>query len=418
MTARRTTRWNSALIAALLASGIGALVADPTLLLLSIPPVVFAVYSHVPTSPAATLELERSCTEPAPSHGQAVEVTVTLKNAGDRVLPSVCLVDGVPPMLSVTDGSARHAAALGPDDETTFSYTVTAKHGTHRFRPAAVVLEDISGSVAVETNVETETELACRSPVRTAMLEQVAHRYAGSTITVDNGHGTVFSTVRSYQPGDPQRTIDWNRYARDRELTTISFRDERSRATLLCLDAREVCYRSDSSDEPHAVFYACTVARELLDTIATANGPVGLAVFGTEQRYIAPNTGAHHVETIRQTLDDPKLLPLEPPNRTRPGDTDELPIRPLRTRFGEASILLISPLLDDSPLETARTLRADGQPVTVISPAVTATRSLGTAVAGLRRDNRLGALRRSNVTVIDWDPETALETAIRAGANR
>lgn len=417
MTIRRTTRWNITLVAAVLTSATGVLLQEPTLLVLSVPGIVFAAYSHATAVPTPTLALDRSIPETDLSHGQAVEVTVTLRNTGERLLPSVCLVDRVPPMLSVQEGTPRHATALGPGDETTFSYTVTAKHGVHRFGPAAVVLEDMSASVTVETTVPEPTELACRCPVQTTSAGQLLQRHAGQTTTTAGDSGTEFSTVRSYRPGDPPSRIDWNRYARDGELTTVNFNDDRSRTIVLCLDARAACYRSAGDDTPHAVFYERIAARELLAAVADLGEPIGLAVFGTESAWIAPNTGCTHVRTIERTLDDPDSLPLEPPERG--SDSDSEFVQTLQTWLDRhTSVVFFSPLLDDVPLEAARTLRAEGHAVTVLSPDVTTPRSLGTEIAGIQRDNRIEMLRRATVSVVDWDPTTPLETEIQREVSR
>ncbi|WP_276253042.1 DUF58 domain-containing protein [Halomontanus rarus] len=414
---RRTSRWSVAFVAAVLTSGVGVLLADPNLVLLSIPAVVFAVYPHLTRPPAATLEIERSIAEQDPAHGQEVEVTVTLRNAGDRTLSDVRVVDGVAPMLSVRSGSARHAAVLGPGTETTFSYTIVAKRGVHRFEPATAVLRDASGGVTLETTLAADTELACRSPIRTLPLGHTA-RYAGPSATTDSGSGIEFSRIRSYRPGDPPGRIDWNRYARSGELTTVSFREERSRTTVCCLDAREICYRSSGHDSVHAVSYERAAARELLDAASDAGEPVGVAVFGVDVTWLAPATGSHHVATAYRTLEDPETLPIVPPTEWD-GTPDDAQARELRARIGPSTtVLLLSPLLDEFPLETARTLRAEGHSVTVLSPDVTTAGSLGRGVARLRRENRVDALRRAGVPVVDWEPETPLETAIRRGERR
>ncbi|OIB58109.1 hypothetical protein BBD46_10485 [Natrialba sp. SSL1] len=421
---RRTTRWNSALVAALLASGTGVLLEEPILLLLSIPAIVFAVYSHATAVPIPTLEIERTISADSPSHGEAVEVTVTLRNTGRQTLTNVSLADGVPRLLAVRGGSARHATVLEPGGETTMSYTVVAKHGIHRFEPAAVVCRDTSGSTAVGTTVEPETEtvLACRSPIQSVTFGRLVHTRPGTTVTAVDGSGTEFSNVRAYRPGDRPSRIDWNRYARERELTTVRFREERAQPTVLCLDARQCCYRAATDGDPHAVAYERFAARELLDAAADSNEPVGLSVLGTGQQWMAPKTGSRHIATVRRTLADPETLPLEPPTvhigRTDRTTGDEQG-RELRTRIGrQTGVLLLSPLLDEVPVELARTLQAEGNPVTVLSPDVTAERSLGTAVARVRRRNRIATLRRAAVPVVDWDPETPLESAMRAGVNR
>lgn len=419
MVTRRTTSWNVALIATLLTSGLGVFLGEPALLLLSIPGVVFALYSHLTAIPDSTLAIERTISENDPAHNQNIEVTVTLQNSGDQPLSHVSIVDGVPPMLSVQGGSARHAAALGPGDDTTFTYTVLAKHGIHRFRPATVILRDISGSVAVETTVSADTELACRSPIQTVSFGQTTHHRAGATLTTGGGNGTEFSKVRSYQLGDPPNRIDWNRYARDSELTTISFREDQSQASILCLDARESCYRSSGTGEPHAVFYERIAARELLDAFSDVNKPIGITTFGSNHCWLAPDTGPHHIATVQQTLEDPTILPLESPNKHTADETVGEQVRLLQTRIGrDTGVIILSPLLDMFPIETARLLQADGHSVTVLSPNVTTAQSTGAAVAQLQRTNRLAALRRADIRAVDWKPEESLDTAISTGVRQ
>lgn len=419
MVTHQTTDWNIALITALLTSGLGVFLGEPALLLLSIPGVVFAGYSRITTIPTPTLAIERTISENDPSHNQNIEVTVTLRNSGDQSLSQVSIVDGVPPMLSVQEGSARHAASLGPGDDTTFSYTVLAKHGIHHFRPATAVLRDTSGSVAVETTVSADTEIACRSPIQTVSFGQTTHQRAGATLTTGGGNGTEFSKVRSYQLGDPPNRIDWNRYARDGELTTVSFREDRSQATVICLDAREICYRSSGSSEPHAVFYERAAARELLDAFSDVDESIGIIVFGSNHCWLAPDTGSHHVATVQRTLEDPTTLPLEPPSKRTADETVDEQVRMLQTRIGRSTrVILLSPVLDVFPVETARLLQADGHSVTVLSPNVTASKSTGTAVAQLHRINRLAALRRADITAVDWKPEESLEAVISTGVRQ
>ncbi|MDJ1434141.1 DUF58 domain-containing protein [Halostagnicola sp. A-GB9-2] len=411
---RSATRWNVALATAMLASATGVLFEEPVLLLSSIPPLVLAGYSRATAAPDPEIELERSLSETAPDHGQEVDVTVTVRNASERALFDVRIIDGVAPMLPVLKGSARHAATLGPRRETSFSYTVVVTRGVHRFEPASVVCRDPSASTAVETTARAKTELACHTPVRTLPFPRSPRR-TGGTDTSPGESGIEFSQVRTYRPGDPPGRIDWNRYARDRELTTVTFHEDRLRTVVLCLDARACCYRSAGPDEPHAVFYERAAARELLEAVSGTNGRIGLGILGPNTTWLPPRNGGHHAETLRRTLADPDALPLTPPEGVRGesgGGNEHASV--LRSRLERGTdVVYVSPLLDRESIETARTMRGSGHQVTVLSPDVTATGSFGRLMARLERENRIDALRRSDVTVVDWDPETPLEAAIQ-----
>ncbi|AHG02377.1 hypothetical protein HALLA_20960 (plasmid) [Halostagnicola larsenii XH-48] len=421
MKSRSATRWNVALAAAMLTSATGVLFEEPILLLSAIPPLVLAGYSHATSTPNPAIEIERSLSETDPDHGQEVDVTVTVRNPSDRTSFDVRITDGVAPMLPVVAGSARHATVLGPRRETSFSYTVVPTHGVHRFESASVVCRNASASSVVETTAPETTELSCRSPIRTLPFSR-SPRHTGGSNTILGESGIEFSRIRAYRPGDPPGRIDWNRYARERELTTVTFHEDRLREVALCLDARACCYRSAGRDKPHAVFYERTIVCELLEAVAETNGRIGLGILGSDVTWLAPQSGDHHAATIRRTLADSEALPLTPPEGVRRRDENEDEdghATILRSRLDRGTDLVyVSPLLDGESVETARTLRGAGRRITVLSPDVTATDSVGRSIARLERQNRIDALRRSDVTVVDWDPETPLETAIQRGVRK
>jgi len=58
----------------------------------------------------------------------------------------------------------------------------------------------------------------------------------GTRLSKQRGRGIDFSEVRSYQPGDDVRTIDWRVTARKNIVHTKVFREERERLTLVVVD--------------------------------------------------------------------------------------------------------------------------------------------------------------------------------------
>lgn len=422
MTVRRTGRWNVPLLAGLFAIGVGVLLAEPTLLLLAVPALAFTAYGHLTPDPPAptTLEIERSLDDASPSHGQPVTVTTTVRNTGANPIFDLRVADGVPRLLPVERGVARHATVLGPGEETTFSYTLIAKHGVHRFEPASVLVRDPAGSTVREAALETDTELACLPSVRTLPVDHGGRFRSGSTADT-SGSGLEFATVRDYRRGDPLRRIDWNRYARSGELSTVSFREDRSSPVVCCLDARGCCYRASDADDLHAVAYGTAAVQAVLTPIAERGSPVGLAVVSAAFEWISPARGDAHVETVRRTLADPDAVPVDPSlsDRRWRDVSFRAQLRILRRRIDrDVGIVLVSPLFDAAPVAAARTLTAAGYSVTVLSPDTTTNRSRGTELERLRRDNRIAQLRRGGIDVIDWPPEQSLEAAIRRGCNR
>ena len=60
---------------------------------------------------------------------------------------------------------------------------------------------------------------------------------AGNYRSVFRGRGMDFEEVRTYQPGDDIRRMDWRVTARSNRPHTKLFREERERPVLLCVDS-------------------------------------------------------------------------------------------------------------------------------------------------------------------------------------
>lgn len=410
---RRTRRWRGIVAVALAAAALGLLFKRPFVLLLSVVGVAFAAYPQVPSPPRVTLDLERSVADDEPAHGDDVEVTVRLHNRGQRTLADLRLVDGVPPMLAVSAGSPRHAASLRPGDRTSFSYTVTAKHGTHSFEPATVIARDVAGATEVETTVASETTIDCVDRVPEVPLRRQTSALIGQLVTERGGSGVEFHQTREYHPGDSLARIDWRRYAKTGELTTVEFREEGGASVLICVDAREPAYRSPGEDEPHAVAHTRAAAEQLLVAMGDTTDSVGIATLGDrDQCWLGPGTGENHVHRARRLLSTHPALSTYPPENEGSERWNEQ-LTDLRRRLGSGTqIYLLSPLPDEFAVDTAITLEAAGHAVTVLSPDVTSDATVGARLARAERQNRIHSLRESGLAVVDWDPGDPLGSTL------
>jgi len=464
-TIERTQRWRTAFVFVLVTSAAGVYLERPALLLSSAVALAYAAYPLVTPTPTVDLALSRTVTEETPAHGESVTVTVTATNTGTRTLPDLRLVDGVPTYLTVTDGTPRHTAALRPGASTTFEYAVDAKSGTHRFEPATAVVYDVSGGTRIRTEVEagrdpeaemerereTETEtrgeretesgtgatdrLDCAVAVETLPTRRQTRRQTGRTAVDASGTGIEFYQTRAHQPGDPSNRIDWRRFARTGELTTVEFRAERLRTVVLCVDARASARRRKRPGEPDAVAYSIAAATELLRALLVAGERVGVAVVGDEFEWLAPDRGGHHraeasqlLRTHREGSSGREERPGSTPksasqsqSQSESGSQSETHserIQQLLVRSqGAADVLLLSPLLDDFGVTATERLEAHGHPVTVLSPDVTTTETLGGELARVERRNRVRSLRERRVPVCDWTPGDPVDWQ-RATKNR
>lgn len=401
---QRTRRWRGMTALALFAGGAGILTNRPLVLLTAAVWVGYAAYPRLTGEPSVELSVERTLSNTSPTHGDIVEVETKIRNEGG-MLADVRFVDGVPPTLSVAEGTPKHATSLRPGGTATFSYKIVAKRGRHSFVPSTAVARNISGSVEVDTTAFGETVVECAADIDDVELRKQASQYTGRVLTDEGGSGVEFHGTREYQPGDSISRIDWKRRARSGELITLEFREERSAKVLLVIDARREAYVASADDEPSAVTYSVFAADQLFESLMASRDSVGLAVVGREDVWLPPSTGDEHRTRAREILTKhPSLVP-SPPRR----ETDEEQFKRLRKRLDSSTqVILLSPLADERMVEKARRIDARGNAVSVVSPDVTADGSPGRKLAKVERDRRLSELRQSDIPVVDWDVEVPL----------
>lgn len=417
-TVRRTRRWRGIVAVALFLGAVGLIAKRPAVLLTAVVSVAFAAYPRMTSTPEVDLDLDRRLSEDEPGHDEVVSVSVSVRNAGGRTLPDVRIVDGVPPMLRVTDGTPRHAAALRPGQRIEFSYSVEAKQGTHRFEPATVIARDLAGATEVETEVAAETALHCTAAVPDLPVRRQTGHRIGRIVTDDGGSGIEFHRSREYRRGDPMNRIDWRRFARTGTLTTVEYRRERAATVLICLDVREVAYRAADDEEPHAVAYGLAAAEQLVSALEETPDRYGFVALGRDPCWIAPSSGADHADRVRRALSTHPALSARPPEDGERSDAvaDQQFSDVLRRVGADAQVIVVSPLSDGFVPEIAYTLEAADHAVTVLSPDVTSGGSLGGRFAWVERSNRIDALRGGEIPVVDWQPDVPLGTALaRAG---
>ncbi|WP_225333499.1 DUF58 domain-containing protein [Halomicrobium urmianum] len=411
---RQTRRWYGIASFALLALGLGVLTGQPGLLLASAFGLAFAGYGRLTSPPPVDLTLERTVDESGPDVGEDVAVTVTLCNESDQFVPDLRVVDGVPPYLSVAEGSPRHATALRPGEEATFTYAVRARRGAATFEPMAVVARDASGATERLGRVDAETRITCEPdlPARgvDVPLRAQTSPYTGRQATDAGGPGIEFHATREYRPGDPLNRIDWNRTARTGEFTTVEYRVERSVTVALVVDARARAYRAPDPYDRSAVERSVDAAGQAYVSLTNEGHSVGLAALAPTDCWLPPGSGDRHRVRVRRTLaTHPALSPVAPDRETNVYAT----LQSLRRRLpGDAQVILFSPLSDDLLADLVVSLDARGYRTTVISPDPTADDTAGHQLAAVDRALNVTDLRRRGVPVVDWGSDERLERAI------
>lgn len=419
---RYTGRWAGVSALALFAAGVGLTAHQPAAFLLGVFGVVFAAYARAGSAPAASLTVERECSDERPDPDQEVTITVTVRNDGETSVSDLRLVDGVPSQLHVREGTPRRATTLGPGRSTTLSYTVVAQRGTHEFDPLRAIARGFSGAVERDALVESETDVTIRCtptslpPSAQLSLQPLTTPFAGRVQTDIGGDGVEFHATREYQPGDPLSRVDWNRRARTGELATCEFREERAASVVLLIDVRTEAWCRPNETSTSAVDRSVEGAMQVFSALLDDGDRVGVASLGTTDCWLPPGSGGDHRAQARELFLTHDLL--------TPTSVDDLvdraaSVTALRKQLaGHSQVILFSPLCDDQVVAQAKLLDASGHLVTVVSPDPTTDGTFGRSIAGIERTLRQSGLRRSRLRVLDWQWEESLANAVSRASER
>jgi uncharacterized repeat protein (TIGR01451 family) len=446
---RRVRRWSGGLVAALFLVSVSLLAAEPLLLAATAIPLTYVAYGALSRVPAGTdLQAARSVSDAQPTPGEPVEVELTLTNTGDSSLTDVRVIDGVPEELAVIEGSPRRCTSLRPNESATLTYAVMAKRGTYTFDAAAVRVRTLSASdeVTVDLPVAGDGTVTCSNTVSEVPMADATLPRAGTLPTDTGGSGLEFHSTRSYQPGDPVNRVDWRRYAKTDELTTIDYREEQAVRTVLVVDARPPARVTPEPGFPTGAELSAYAAERLFDALsrtsvvasvcaaglAPADVPGGL---GPDGLAWVDASGGHAAAHARQVFDSVGRAaarqpdadvsadesPQQPRDRdaqvtTADGGTVEDPdlLAVLARLPPTAQVVVFSPAADDWPVSLVSSLAVRDYPTTLVSPSLARGDSLGAAVAGTERSARLQRAELSGATVIDWDLDSPIDVALRA----
>jgi uncharacterized repeat protein (TIGR01451 family) len=408
-----TNHWRGIGALTFVAGGMGVILKQPALLLAAVVAVAYLAYVQVTTVPEATVRIRRELSDPTPDLGDDLTVTVMVTNEGDRVLPDLRVVDGVPEELTVVGGTARLGTALRPGETDSFTYTLNARRGTHEFKTCDTIVRDWSGKRERHTRFRTGGEVVVTPSLSSTLpmqLRKQTSQYAGRVETDLGGDGVEFHSTREYRAGDPLSRVDWRRYARTGDLATLRFREERAATVMLLLDLRQEAYVRREEDDLHAADLGINAAGQIFTTLLETGDRVGITALAPQKVWLSPGLGnEHRVEVEELFAHHPALSAERPKGRY----SVTLGVRNLRKRLsGDIQVMFFSPLCDDDAVKAAQLLHAHGHKVTVLSPDPTNDETLGQRFARVERADRISKLRRGGVRVLDWNPDEPLAESI------
>lgn len=465
MSRTRIRRYRGGLAGTLLLTALGLLYAEPRLFAAAVVPLGYVAWGALSSLSRATAPtVERSFDPASPPPGADVEVTLTIRNEGESALADVRVIDGVPDELAVVSGSPRAALALRPDEAATVSYGVVAKPGDYEFDDPALRVRTASATDCATLTVEAagETTLSSTRSVDDPPFARAEPRRVGTHQTDSGGDGVEFHSTREYQPGDPLNRIDWRRFAKTGDLTTVEFREERSARTVIVADARPVARATPSAGSPNGVDLCAYAGERLHDALTAAGVSTHVTAVGLDEADLrggfpaadlpwtdSDGTGSARLvfEAVARAADRdaPDDVPTDgtggsggldsgvgaglagetaagDPATADGGVLGDSTVRRLLARLpADAQVVLVSPVLDDWPESLARSLSVRDHDLAVLSPDATGGRtadSPGQRVAATRRSVRLRDLRTHGATVVDWDVNEPLDVALERSLDR
>ncbi len=426
----RVRRYRSLLALAIIAVATGVASATPMLVLAGVIPLTYVLAGALGSSPdlADTVRVERDLDVESPLPGQPVTVTLTVKSVGDMPLPDVRAVDSVPPELGVTNGRARVSGPLRSGGQLSTTYTLVADRGTYEFGDVAVRGRNVTGTRLTDATVSAAgaDDFTCRVAREDMPVRRDTTAYTGPLATDIGGPGVEFYATRDYRSGDPVRRIDWAQYAKTGDLSTVEYREQRAARVAVVIDSRPVAHVAPETTRPTGATlcaYAATLAVDVLtgDGHHVAVGALGVTdpTTGTGPPAWVPasETGsfaarAAAVCNSAATGADAAV------SRTAAADGGTGGHQRLLARLpADAQVLLCTPALDDRMVGLVESLRSAGHTTTVLSPQVTAG-TVGGRVVELERATRLDRLRSLDATVVDWNRDEQLPTALARTLDR
>lgn len=413
----RVARWNGGVVAAVVLAAVGVGTGTGALFVAAAVPLAYVAYGAFATVPAVeeTVAVTRAVEPTTVPPSQPVEVTLTVRNDGDSVLPDVRVVDRVPDPLRVLDGTPRGAATLRPGESLTVTYRVLAKRGAFTFDPPRVRCRSLAANAVATADVGPagDDRLTCRLDADVPPLAEQGRGYAGQLSTDRPGEGVEFHSTREYVPGDPTARIDWRHYAKRDDLATVNYREHRAVDVVLVVDARPPARVVAGPGHPSGVELAAYAATRALAELSGAGHDVGVALLGVaDEVWLPPDSGHQHRararDVIRRAADA-----ADADDRPAGTDAPSTVARRLVDRVApDTQVLLFSPLLDDEPVEALEVWGATGLARGAVVPDVLATNTVSGQLVGVRRRERLVRCQRAGARVVDWQRGTPLLLAL------
>lgn len=231
------------------------------------------------------------------------------------------------------------------------------------------------------------------------------------------GEGIEPAEIRPFAPGDRVRNVHWRASLRHATLYVTRQHHERNADVVLM---RDTLAESGPANRTTLEASARAVA-SLGSAYLRRKDRVGFIEYGATGRWVKPGSGRVQQERLLDALLQATVA--------QTFVTKDLALVPPRVLPPQALVIAVSPLLDGRFTRAAIDLARRGFDVVILAVSpIALTREalrnsprvdLGCRLWALERQVALAAVRRSGLTVLEWDPREPLDVAMaRAGRRR
>ena len=393
---------------------LGLALGSPALILASVPVAMYLTFITVGPRPHLDVSVSRIPPQSQVYEREAATVSLKVRNEGPRI--DLEVADEIPSGIEITRGSNHVFAVLERGEARTFSYTFsTRQFGVFTFGPIRVRSSDRSTSQYEEKSIDIYDRVRVYPEVKYLSHIELRHphprNWPGETLTRSAGQGLEFYAIREQAPGESVRRVNWKASARSGRLMLNQYVNEAGGESLVILDSRASSLIGSPPDTAHD--YSVRAAAALCYRLLRDRNRVGLLNAGKYFVRVPPGYGRRQFEKILAGLVS-----------TEVSEADwslDLVSYHVSLFSRMVQVILVSPLVDWTPVYLASNLARRGHGVLVVSPSPVEidepkegdkqTLRLAREIAALDRQQKLSLLRR-HARVVDWNPRRPLEEAL------
>ncbi|MFN2219949.1 MAG: DUF58 domain-containing protein, partial [Anaerolineae bacterium] len=272
---------------------VGLVAREGRLLALAVPLAIYLGASILYGPDRPNLQVTRSFSRESVATGRPVSVKLSVVNEG-APLEMVFIEDVIPPSIEVIEGASSVLIALPAGGTVEMEYTLLGKRGSHDFQNVRAVACDHLGLFQQQVAFPTTERLVIIPEL--LKLRHLAIRplrtraYAGPVPARQGGSGVSFYGVRSYEPGDPLRWVNWRMSARHpNDYYVNEFEPERIVDVGLILDIRQ---RNDVQVRGKPLLeYSVSATASLAAAFLDDGNRVGMLIYGRYLNWTFPGYG-------------------------------------------------------------------------------------------------------------------------------